>query len=131
MSMGIAQNLLSLSAHLAGVELSTESAAAAQAAVDVLRGFQPPAAEQTAYLTLFGASLFTLTQRLIEAQRINEVSAPALETIQVYRQAAGSGADVMSMGIAQNLLSLSAQLAGVGLSTESAAAAQAAADIRP
>jgi hypothetical protein len=78
-------------------------------------------------LNVLAGSSFNLVRRLIEAQRINEVSAPALELIQVYRQAAARGAE--ATGIATNLLSLSQQLAGVGLSAESISAAQAATDL--
>lgn len=102
---------------------------AAQAAVDGLRGFQPPASEQTRYLSLLAESLSTLVLRLIEAQRLNEVSAPALETIQVYRQAAASGAEVA--GIANSLLMVSTWVANAGLTAEAAAAADAAANILP
>ena len=97
---GIANNLLTLSSWLANAGLTAEAVSAAQGAVDVLRGFEPPASERASYLNLLGMSFWTLALRLIEAERINEVSAVALEAIQVYGQAAASGAEVT--GIANN-----------------------------
>jgi hypothetical protein len=123
----IAPTLLSFSQQLAGAGLSAEAVSAAQAAVDVLRGVQPPATAQASYLDLLARSLLILSQHLIQGQRISEVSVPALECIQVYRQEAASGAD--ATGIAPTLLSFSQQLAGAGLAAEAVSAAQAAKDL--
>jgi hypothetical protein len=125
----IANKLRTLSHSWLAGNFPTEAVNAAQAAIDVLRPFQPPAAERASYLNLLAESLWHLVPRLIEAQRINEVSAPAQECIQVYRQAAASGAEVT--GIANNLRTLSSWLASVGLTAEAEAAADAAADILP
>jgi hypothetical protein len=124
---GIANNLLTLSSWLANAGLTAEAVSAAQTAVDVLRPFQPPDPERASYLNLLAGSLWTLVLRLIEAQRVSEVSTPALESIQVYRQAVAAGAEVT--GIANNLLTLSSWLANAGLSAEAEAAADAAEEI--
>ncbi|MDX2100182.1 MAG: hypothetical protein SFW36_20590 [Leptolyngbyaceae cyanobacterium bins.59] len=126
---GIAHDLQTLSSWLANARLTAEAVSAAQAAVDVLRGFQPPATEQSAYLTLLAGNLSTLVLWLIDSQQINEVSAPALEAIQVYRQAAAAGAEVT--GIADSLRTLSSWLANAGLTAEADAAADAAVGILP
>lgn len=126
---GIAHDLQTLSSWLANARLTAEAVSAAQAAVDVLRGFQPPATEQSAYLTLLAGNLSTLVLWLIDSQQINEVSAPALEAIQVYRQAAAAGAEVT--GIAGSLRTLSSWLANAGLTAEADAAADAAVGILP
>jgi hypothetical protein len=121
--------LLSLSQLLSSAGLPAESLVAAQAAPDLLRAVPPPAAEQPAHLNLLAGSLFTLAQRLIEARRAGEASAPALEAVRVYRQAATRGAEVA--GVVSALLSLAQILTSAGLSAESASAAQAARDLAP
>jgi hypothetical protein len=126
---GIAHDLQTLSYWLANVGLTAEAVSVAQSAVDVLRGVQPPASEQTNYLTSLAGNLWTLVRRLLEAQRISEVSVPALEAIQVYRQAAAAGAEVTE--IADSLRILSSWLANAGLTAEAAAAAAAEADMLP
>ena len=125
----VAKQLLSLSQQLVNEGKQVDAIMAVQAAVEVLRPFQPPDPERASYLNLLAGSLWTLVLRLIEAQRVSEVSAPASESIQVYRQAAAAGAEVT--GIANNLLTLSSWLANAGLTAEADAAADAAADILP
>jgi hypothetical protein len=80
-------------------------------------------------LDLLAENLWYLIPRLIEAERINEVLAPAQECIQIYRQAAAAGAEVT--GISNNLRTLSLWLATDGFTTEADAAADAAANILP
>jgi hypothetical protein len=125
----IASLLVDLSAQLAVAGRHLEAAEAAQAATDVLRGFAPPPAGQTAYLLQFVNALFALVVRLTEAGRVDEAVTAAHEMIAVARRAAAaSGADVNT--IASLLLDLSGQLAGAGRQAEAAEAAQAAADLR-
>jgi len=112
-----------------GIDCLPEAAEAAQAAADVLRGFAPPPAGQTAYLLQFANALFVLVVRLIEAGRVDEAVTAAHEMVAVARRAAAaSGADVST--IASLLLDLSGQLAGAGRQAEAAEVAQAAADLR-
>ncbi len=125
----VANQLLGLAAQLYGADRKAEAVAPAQAAADVLRGLQPPPEAEAAHWRLFGWALHNLVSYLIPAGRIDEAVGPAEEAVAAYRRAASvSGADVT--GIANQLLSLAAQLANAGLNAESAAAAQAAADVR-
>jgi hypothetical protein len=124
----LARQLLALTDQLSGAGRPAEAVAPAQAAVDVLRGFEPPADAQAAYLALFARALHTLALRLIAAGRTDEAVGPAAEAVQVYRRAAAaSGADVTA--IAGQLLAFSAQLSSAGRPAEAAAAAQAANEI--
>jgi tetratricopeptide (TPR) repeat protein len=125
----IASLLLDLSGQLAVAGRHPEAAEAAQAAADVLRGFAPPPAGQTAYLLHFVNALFVSVVRLIEAGRVDEAVTAAHEMVAVARRAAAaSGADVNT--IASLLLDLSGQLAGAGRPAEAAEVARAAADLR-
>ncbi|MGM1049416.1 MAG: hypothetical protein ACQEXX_25225 [Bacillota bacterium] len=124
----IARYLLDLSRTLSHYGHDAESVDAAQAVVEVLRGFEPAPDAQAAHLKLFAEALHTLMQRLIQDGRASEAVEPASEAVQVYRQlAAASGANVTQ--IAEYLLRLSSDVATVALLTEGVSAAQAAVEI--
>ncbi|KPI32876.1 hypothetical protein OV450_6906 [Actinobacteria bacterium OV450] len=124
----VANNALILSAVLATAGLAGESTAAAQAAVDVLKEFDPPTQALLTYRTVLAQALHTLTQRLIAEEDAAQARVAALDAIQAYRQiAATSGADVV--WVANNALILSAVLATAGLAGEAALAREVAAAI--
>ena len=123
-----ARQLLAKSAQLAGDGQRLEAVQTAQIATNELRGLQPPADGQTAYLWLFTQALYTWTVRLIEAGRPEEAATAARETIQVAGQAAASP-DADASAIASLMLALSSQLATAGLRPGAVDAAQAAVDI--
>jgi hypothetical protein len=79
---GVANQLLGLAALLHGAGRTAEAAAAAQAAVDVLRGSQPTPAAQLA------GALHALAMYLISAQRPRDALQPALEALEAYRRLA-------------------------------------------
>jgi hypothetical protein len=122
-----AAQLLAESSRLANEGQRTEAASTAQAAAEGLRVVQASADSDAAYLWLFTQALYTLTVRLIEAQRLDDAAAASHEAIDVSRQAAAApGADVSA--VASLMLSLSAQVAAAGLRPPAVDAAQAAAD---
>jgi hypothetical protein len=126
--MQVAEQSLIVSSLHATASLHAPAVAAAQAAVDVLHGFTPPAEQRAAFLAALADALHTLALRLIRAGRPDEAVAPAEEAVQVYRQAAAApGADVLR--VARNLTELQKQLASVGLTDEAVSAAQAAVDL--
>jgi hypothetical protein len=99
-----------------------------QAAVDVLRQFPPPPERSWTIGGLLRRLLHILVRPLVAAGRAEEAHQPALDAIQAYRHvAATAGADVA--GVGSSLTAFSVELASGGLSTESVAAAQAAADL--
>lgn len=77
--------LLRLSSDVATVFLLTEAVQPAQAAVEILRGFEPTPNAQAEYLKLFAEALYTLAFRLQTAGHIGEAIQPAEEAVQVYR----------------------------------------------
>ncbi|MER5821882.1 hypothetical protein ABT086_06250, partial [Streptomyces mirabilis] len=124
----VANNVLILSSVLATAGLAGESTAAAQAAVDALKEFDPPTQALLTYRTVLAQALHTLTQRLIAEGDVAQARVAALDAIQAYRQiAATSGADVV--WVANNVLILSSVLATAGLAGEAALAREAAAAI--
>ncbi|MFB6578745.1 hypothetical protein ACFCYC_15230 [Streptomyces sp. NPDC056402] len=124
----VANNALNLSSMLAAAGLAGESTAVAQAAVDVLKEFDPPTQALLTHRTVLAQALHVLTQRLIADGDIAQARVAALEAIQAYRQiAATSGADVDV--VANNALNLSSMLATAGLAGEAALAREAAAAI--
>ncbi|MEY2272041.1 hypothetical protein, partial [Streptomyces sp. BF23-19] len=117
------------SSELATAGLAAESTAAAQAAADVLRGFNPLAQALLAHRGVLAQALHVLTRRHIVDGRIDQAGAVARETIQAYQElAATADADVDAVG--NNLIIFSSELATAGLAAESTAAAQAAADVQ-
>jgi hypothetical protein len=128
--MAIGSQLRLLSLQLTAAERNAEALTAAQAAVDVLRGFVPAPATEAAYWWLFAILLHDLTIRLIAVGRIDEAVGPAIEAVEVYRRAASvKGADAIA--VSNQLRALSSQLASAGLNAEAAIAAQAAVDVLP
>lgn len=105
----------------------SEPVVAARAAVEELREVEPSAAEQTAHLSSLAFALNILALRLIEADRLDEASAVTQETVETYRQAAASGADLL--WISEHLVGLSSHLAEVQHHDDTVATAQAAVDI--
>ncbi|MFD8023931.1 hypothetical protein ACFV6G_26345, partial [Streptomyces lavendulae] len=91
----VANNALILSSELATAGLASESTTAAQAAVDVLKEFDPPTQALLTHQMVLAQALHVLTRRLIADRDIAQARVAALEAIQAYRQiAATSGADV-------------------------------------
>ena len=122
-----ASQLLAESSRLAAEGQRDAAVDAARAAAEGLKVAQASADADAAYLWLFTQALYTLTVRLIEAQRLDDAANAAHDAVSVGRQAAAApGADVSA--VASLMISLSAQLAGAGLHPEAVDAAQAAAD---
>ena len=84
----VANQLLALSSQLVGAGRHAEAVAPAQAAVDVLRDFEPLPEAQAAYLALFAGALHALAVRLIDAQRPEDALQPAVEALEAYRRLA-------------------------------------------
>ncbi|MEB8702873.1 tetratricopeptide repeat protein [Bacillus cereus] len=108
-SLDIARRHLNLSSQLASEGQHAKAVIEAQAAVDELRGFEPPLDKKKEYLELLAFAWYYLANVLILAGRGSEAVKPAREAVQLYLELIGaSGADVST--IASNLLSLSIQL---------------------
>lgn len=84
----IANILLTLSSRVSAIALPTEATSAAQAAVDVLRGLQPPAGHEAAYFSLLAKALRALAQGLIQGGRPEEAAQRAQEATQAEETAA-------------------------------------------
>jgi hypothetical protein len=124
----VSQQLLGLSSDLTNGGLHADSAAAAQAAAEVLRGVQPSAEMLLAHRQQLASALHMHTVRLMAAGQAAEASAASRRAIEAYREVAGTaGADVVE--VSQQLLGLSSDLTNGGLHADSAAAAQAAAEV--
>ncbi|MER5927701.1 hypothetical protein, partial [Streptomyces mirabilis] len=80
----VANNVLILSSVLATAGLAGESTAAAQAAVDALKEFDPPTQALLTYRTVLAQALHTLTQRLIAEGDVAQARVAALDAIQAY-----------------------------------------------
>ncbi|WP_152966696.1 hypothetical protein [Sporosarcina globispora] len=114
--VGYLVELSSKLCHVGG--LCSEAVNPIQAAVDLLRAFQPEPDKQKDYLELFASTVHMLAVRLLEAGRKGEAVGPANEAVMLYRRLGGmSGADVMT--VARHLLDLSADLYDYGLYSES------------
>ncbi|MFF2128716.1 Ig-like domain repeat protein, partial [Streptomyces olivochromogenes] len=107
----------------------SHAVAAAQAAVDILRGFQTPLDGQAEYQGLLAQALHKVVQRLMLAGRAGEAAPAAQEALQAYRQAAGISTGEPAMKLADDLLTLSMRMADIPLRTEAVTAAQTAVDV--
>ncbi|MED2693805.1 hypothetical protein [Bacillus toyonensis] len=84
--MVIVRYLLDLSSQLCnGGGLCGEAVEPIRAAVDLLRGFQPPSDKEKDYLELFAYAVYILAVYLQTVGRINEAIIFANEAVQVYR----------------------------------------------
>ena len=92
---GVAGELRTLSLHIALPELREQSVAAAAAAADLLRSFDPPSPALTEHLAFRLTVLHELVLRVIEAGRPTDAVGLADEAVAVGRRAgAASGANV-------------------------------------
>ncbi|MER5615469.1 hypothetical protein, partial [Streptomyces sp. NPDC002215] len=126
---GVANNLIGFSGELNVAALQAESTAAAQAAVDVLRESTPPTQMLLTHRWMLSQALHTLTRRFIVDGSADQARAAARETIQAYRDVAGT-VDADVPGVANNLIGFSGELNVAALQAESTAAAQAAHDLK-
>ncbi|PEU03389.1 hypothetical protein COD79_18715 [Bacillus cereus] len=128
--MEIAQYLADLSLHLCNVaQLCADAVNPQQAAVDILRGFQPPPDKKKDYLKLFAYSLYILAIRFIQANKGSEAVGPTEEVVHLYRELAPESGDDLTT-ITSYLLDLSSWLChAAGLCSESVSPAQAAVDL--
>ncbi|WP_327108314.1 hypothetical protein [Nonomuraea glycinis] len=121
--------LVALSFELGTAGRDAESTAAVQAAVELLREFDPPAQVLLDYRKALASGLHLLTRRHIADQRLEQARVTAGEAIEAYRQVAATpGADVIV--VSGSLANLSGELSAAGLDVESIAAVQAAADVQ-
>jgi hypothetical protein len=128
-AMSLARSHLASSDRLADVPLAAEAVTAAQTAVDVLHGVEPPLTARAEYLTLLAKALHAVVQRLMQGGRPAEVARPAREAVQVYRQAASVSAGESVMELSTDLLTLTQWLADALLAAEAVTAAQTAVDV--
>jgi tetratricopeptide (TPR) repeat protein len=120
--------LVNLSKKLINLGEAAEAVVAAQKAVDVLRGFEPPTAIEGVYWREFGRAWQELTYRLWAAGRYDEMVSPAMEAVQVYRRALEVGY-ANGAEIAWEILAISGYLANAGKMTEAVIAAWVTVDV--
>ncbi|MER5615470.1 hypothetical protein, partial [Streptomyces sp. NPDC002215] len=89
-AMEFADHSRTLSANLASSAQAAEAVEPAQTAVDVLAGFTPPPVVRTQYLATLASARRDLVTRLTAAKRADQARAAARETIQAYRDVAGT-----------------------------------------
>ncbi|GAX58669.1 hypothetical protein [Streptomyces olivochromogenes] len=128
-NMELARHFLAQSNQQADQGQVAQAVAAAQAAVDILHRFQPPAERKAEYQRLLAEALHKVVQRLIQAGHAGDAAPSAHEAVQMYRQAAGISTGDPVLKIAEDLLTLSQRVADIPLPTEAVTAAQTAVDI--
>ncbi|MET9679914.1 Ig-like domain-containing protein [Streptomyces coeruleorubidus] len=126
--MALGRRLIQDSATLSFKGDTAEAVLQAQAAVEVLRGFEPLAERKKDYVELFAYALHDLVSRFLQAGRHSEMEEPTEEAIRAYRQqSAISGAKVIL--VVDRLLSLSSTAATVWLLAAAVNSAQTAVEI--
>ena len=90
-----ADHLIELSKQLANAGKTAEAVAAAQRAVDLLRGVGPPTTAEAGYRLELGRALQNLAYRLWGAGCYDEMVGPAKEAAQVFRVLSGGRIDTL------------------------------------
>jgi hypothetical protein len=128
--LGIVAQLPILSKFFLSLGLKADGFDAQQAAVDLLRGFQPGDMQRTAYLTQLAEMLHNLAFRLADVDRPDDAAATARQAVTAYQAAAAaSGADIP--GIAAQLQILAQFFDSLGLNADALATQQAAVALTP
>ncbi|MCX5256818.1 Ig-like domain-containing protein [Streptomyces canus] len=128
-AMQLARHFLDQSRDRSHVGQLAEAVAAAQAAVDVLHGFQPTPDLEERFFLLLAEALHTLVQRLKHAGRPGEMAQPAQKAAQAYQQAAHVSTGESTIKIADLLLHLSTDVSDVFLTAAAVTAAQTAVNV--